>query len=750
MPFSDYMADQVGRFEISPPDPMEAGSYVTLVGTYTAGKFGIDDSGGIKLSWRTASDSGKPQFNDPRAPNYVTARASNGADLAIEYNRYNIRPWVNTILVRLVGGYLKEGDGIEIIIGDRSKGSLGYRIQTCCDHDFQFKPFVDAFATYEFVPLPHSPRLQLRPGPVERWKAYLPTLCRCGETFRLAIVPEDRWGNPTDLANAEVRLVGTGPLSGLPDSLSFRRGEMARSVEGLRAEATGDVSIELTDVNGSRLGCSNPLRIVDDSRPGYYWGDLHGQSNETVGTNSIDDYFDFARNKAFLDIAAHQGNDFQIDDVFWRKINRISNDYNNPGKFVAVPSYEWSGNTAVGGDRNVYYFKPGRPIFRSSAILVGKGEIIDPICPTGSDLFEALGAEQAVVIAHVGGRYADLSVAHDPRTERAVEIHSCWGTFEWLLHDAFDLGLRVGVVCHSDDHKGRPGAAYPGASTFGAIGGLTCYRMPTLDREALLRALRQRHHYGTTGARIFLDVNAGLRGEAEIVADAVDDLGLGSNKRSRTATMGDIVITGEAEVALNAEVIGTTPIERLSFFNGRRIVETCRPHGDPASSRRLRVVWEGASYRGRNREVFWKGDIRIVGNLYERASSFNFFNVDKPAMFSAEGKVIEFDNVTTGNFAGVDIWLREAATGKLRFRSNQGDFDLDIAAITSNDWCMDLGGLGKRIRVFRLPEKMVATSFKATCNVALVADADNPLYVRVTQEDGHQAWSSPIYLHRDA
>jgi hypothetical protein len=30
--------------------------------------------------------------------------------------------------------------------------------------------------------------------------------------------------------------------------------------------------------------------------------------------------------------------------------------------------------------------------------------------------------------------------------------------------------------------------------------------------------------------------------------------------------------------------------------------------------------------------------------------------------------------------------------------------------------------------------------------VRLRAGADNPLYVRLTQEDGHQAWSSPIYL----
>ena len=114
-----------------------------------------------------------------------------------------------------------------------------------------------------------------------------------------------------------------------------------------------------------------------------------------------------------------------------------------------------------------------------------------------TQLFRGLEGEDAIVIAHVGGRYADLKYAHDGRLERAVEVHSTWGTFEWILHDAFEKGYRVGVVCHSDDHKGRPGATRPGASSFGAIGGLTCYFMPELTRDALFEALRQRRHYGT-------------------------------------------------------------------------------------------------------------------------------------------------------------------------------------------------------------------------------------------------------------
>ncbi len=221
---------------------------------------------------------------------------------------------------------------------------------------------------------------------------------------------------------------------------------------------------------------------------------------------SAEDYFRYARDAAFVDMVGHQGNDFQITDAFWKELNRLTAEFDQPGKFVCLPGYEWSGNTGMGGDRNIFFRREGRPIRRSSHILV-EGQTSTDAIYTADELFEWLKDEDCCVIAHVGGRYADLKYAHDGRVERAVEVHSSWGTFEWLLHDAFDKGYRVGVVCHSDDHKGRPGATRPGASTFGAIGGLTCYFMPELTRDALFEALRQRRHYGTTGTRIFLDLH---------------------------------------------------------------------------------------------------------------------------------------------------------------------------------------------------------------------------------------------------
>ena len=40
------------------------------------------------------------------------------------------------------------------------------------------------------------------------------------------------------------------------------------------------------------------------------------------------------------------------------------------------------------------------------------------------------------------------------------------------------------------------------------------------------------------------------------------------------------------------------------------------------------------------------------------------------------------------------------------------------------------------------------TAVTFTREVALGDDGDNAVFVKVTQEDGHVAWTSPIYVYR--
>ena len=294
MPFSTYLPEHMGSIKLTPPGPFVAGSHVELTLTYTAGMFGIDDTGMMKISWRTTSDMSKPQFDKPAAPNFTTVEASNNAKLEVWFDRLNIRPWANTLLMRVGRGYLRAGDTLTVRLGDRRQGSPGYRLQTNCEDRVALKTSVDAFATYEFAELPEQPAFDLVAGPAVHWKAIWPSLAVAGEPFRLAIVAEDMWGNPTSDAEQHIKLVPSRAVRGLPESVKIERGEGPRVLENLVAEATGELDLRLI-AEGRELARANPLRVVAAAPLRRYWGDLHGQSGETIGMGTAESYFRYAR-----------------------------------------------------------------------------------------------------------------------------------------------------------------------------------------------------------------------------------------------------------------------------------------------------------------------------------------------------------------------------------------------------------------------------------------------------------------------
>src|SRR6476660_8779091 len=405
MPYSDYRPDLMGTATVAPSGSFEAGSLQSFTLVYTAGEFGVDDTGSIKIGFRFATDFGPVQFTDPSGQGFTTAEASNGATLELrwEYKR-NIRPWSRSLYIGVTGGFLRPGDTITVRFGDRRQGSPGIRLQTYCEAAFEFRILADPIATYDYVAIPESPKVAIVPGPGVRWRAVLPSQVRAGEPFRLSIKADDKWGNPSDQIDCTLQLEATAPIAGLSKTVRFVPGGFAAVVDGLSVAEPGDFSIRVLDDKGAELCVTNPLRIAPKDTPlVHFWGDTHGQSNETLGTNTAREYFEFGREKAFLDVMGHQGNDFQITRAFWHQLNELSAEFDKPGRFGCMPGYEWSANTAVGGDRNVHYRREGEAIHRSSQAQIADAvDIVDE----GTDahdahaLFAKLQGKDCVVMAH--------------------------------------------------------------------------------------------------------------------------------------------------------------------------------------------------------------------------------------------------------------------------------------------------------------------------------------------------------------
>ncbi|MEM7742893.1 MAG: DUF3604 domain-containing protein, partial [Pseudomonadota bacterium] len=549
---------------------------------------------------------------------------------------------------------------------------------------------------------------------------------------------EDTWGNPANPDRHNLRLEGDA-ITGLPCPVELPDRTGAGTVEGLTADAPGTRLVRLVADDGTVLATSNPIVTEDEALAGY-WGDLHGQSGETVGIGTIEEYLAFARDIAFLDVCGHQGNDFQIKNAFWDKINRVTTAMDEDGRFTVFPGYEWSGNTPVGGDHNVFFRHAGQQIRRSShAMLADRSDLVTDAV-TLDALFDALEGEDAVLWSHVGGRPADVSYAHDPRLKTAVEVHSNWGTFEWILTDSLALGHRVGVVASSDGHKGRPGAGPPGATEFGAYGGLTCFLAPELSRDAIFECMRRRHHYGTSGSRIHLDVRASFDGGARVYPrdPAWSDL---APEAAATAMMGDVV-QAEGPFSLAVRVDAPAGIERIDLLDGADLIETHRPYAADQLGRRVRVTWQGAEYRGRGRNTFWEGAIRTTGAAIDQMIPLNQWNPERP-LAQISPHEIRFEAVTSGNFAGVDLLL-DSADARLTVETNRVSGSVTISELGLDDHRMDAGGLDRAIVLRRLPDEPLPSSHSTRSR--LEARPGRALWLRVTTTDGHQAWTSPIYL----
>src|SRR5262249_20072023 len=253
-----------------------------------------------------------------------------------------------------------------------------------------------------------------------------------------------------------------------------------------------------------------------------------------------------------------------------------------------------------------------------------------------------------------GGRCADIVGCPERALAPVVEIYSDWGRFEWLLRDALERGYKVGVVANSDGHKGRPGASHPGASTFGAYGGLTCVLAEALTRDAVFDAIRQRRCYATTAAqRIHVELS-------------VDGLPMGAEGRAA----GPVRILGR--------VVGTGFLERVDVFRDLDVVRAISPYGPAAfeGSNRYRVAWAGSRVRGRDRLTRWDGRLELSAGRIVDAVPFAMENPEK-GITERTASFVRWISNTTGDDDGIDLTLDAPPGTVLRFRTPV--LDLDIA-----------------------------------------------------------------------
>lgn len=721
-----------GNIEIDDTSAIVAGSYITKVLTYEVGKYGMDNGGRVRVLFRYVTDAGIPQVDDPKADNYVCAFSSNSN--AILKGRYipkgGYRPWMHSLEFELGKESLDEGEKIYIVIGDTSHGSRGYKAQTFIESSFTWKVEVENFETGVWVPLENCPITPIISEEPQRAVLLAPSFSPVGESLHGNIKVEDQFGNAAPysgeiqfsleqidaegivLNSRSIGKVLTGLERGYSKTDSFVLGD--KGYYRLSATVTGIKEKQII---------SNPIivdTLLNENR--HYWGDFHVQFNNSTGVGSVSDGFTYARDASAISFVGHQPNDFLLTEEGWQEAKAAVKEFHNPGEFIPILGYEWSGITPKGGDRNVHFLEDDGPLHRTSHWQVADKTDIDMDRYDLNELYKTLEKrDDVLIVPHVGGRRCDITKYFHEGLEKVVEICSTHGRFQWLLEEALDNNYTVGVVGGSDDHTGRPGLSYPTNEHFGTRGGLAGVFMDKLDRKSIFDAVKLRHTYATTGERIALYVNA-------------DDL----------YVMGDQWNGTEAPL-VKVQTAGTKPLESVEIYRNKELAFSYPLYKTKPVLKKLRIEWGGAKVKGRSRHSNWDGWLSVEGGTIQKAECFAFDH-PKQGITHQSAQRIEWRSNTSGDHDGILLTIDGDENTIITFHTPHGSEKHTLGDIYKNPIHKDCGFVDQYYSLAPHYEELGPQIVNFEWKDANPLPGRNAYWIKVVQEDGETAWSSPLYF----
>lgn len=559
-----------GFVTLEGPNSSRVRTYGTWTVSYTAGKSGVNPGGGIRIGIRHFNHVWtKIQNTNPEEDGYVSVSSPSGVPttVLVECNNWSEKFFhdyfpVQNIVEVLVGvPGLKPGQILSVTYGDRSAGSRGMLLQPFDELNFVFKTFVDVTGNHDFLLLEESPTIQVLADEAANIALVLKSNAIKGKPVSCLLRVEDNFGNPVTDYTGTVELTSGDESIKLPSSYTFKQADRgAHRLDDIIFSSEGIYIIEVTD--GQLRAQSNPV-LVTATPPEYFylWGDIHGHTIFSDGRGTVEDYYHFARHFAALDFCAVSDHGFEMTDEMWEESKIVTNQMNEPGRFITFNAHEWSGTSDSGGDHNIYWLDDDPPIFRSPLFYSPRNIQMDHdieakvshITDLYSKLRKHLRDKNVLCIPHKGGRSASLCW-HDPDLERLIEVYcEHFRSKEWVA-EFLQKGYRLGMMASGDGHYGNPGYGFLLPQRQNLIGEeLIAVLAPEQTRKSIFTAMYDRHCYATTGDRIILDL-------------LVDGHLMGSEYSTSRAP----------EIIVSA--IGTTNISMITIRKNGESVYTLKPN----------------------------------------------------------------------------------------------------------------------------------------------------------------------------
>lgn len=726
--------DYLGSAWIASARKAVAGEMATIQIIYQAGKYGIDDCGCLLIAWRGVSNMEVPQFDRPEESGYTTVETDSAAKLKLSYIKYK-RPYHNAVKVEVIDGYLCEGEKIILTFGDKRQGSPGIRMQSFTEREFELLPLLDACGTERFIRIPTTITMQILPARANTFQVWCPGMVIDKQDFSIALRSLDVFGNitPVEPARVALRVWSRDGLCTMPKTVTFTENDGVVRIGGCRVHKPGVYYFIAENLRTGQIAVSSPCICKHDPKLKLFWGDMHGQTRETLGCGRLDDYLKFARDYAMIDVASWQGNDLEITDSDWLSVREQTALFHKEGKFLVFLGYEWSGTTNAGGDHNVYFYGDSKTFYPSSNwISRGEAKVEYNAFPL-SELFDRMrGRSDIMVVPHIGGRRANLDFYNGTFLHN-IEIHSLHGIFEWFALEAMRRRLRVGFLAASDDHTGRPGLGYPCTSEEKFSGyltvrsGLTGIYAEDLTKRSIWNALTSRHCYASTLDRIYLETHLESHG------------------------MGDEFPTCPGVKTLQIEAAGSDVLDALYIYDW----DTCikRINLQPKLMDAIRIRISGVTQKNRNKTARWQGTISVKqGEICSVERCGYQFGLQQAKRIAETGD-FSFRAITNGDIKGYILEMHMTNETEIQVDTNFGSLCCSIAELKRQGSVEEfLGGENLRIELDFANEKVESIEKrldKAILSYAQcmdVSEGEHAYWVKLLQEDGNLAWASPIYM----
>ena len=488
-----------------------------------------------------------------------------------------------------------------------------------------------------------------------------------------------------------------------------------------------------------------------------FWGDLHNHNAVGYAKGSLErsidlaqehlDFFAFTGHASWHDMPKMPGNrhmkwvnGFEVHSKHWPKTRQLIQEANSDD-FVAFLGYEW--HSSQFGDYCMIFPEDQPELFLPNHVE----KLLD----------FAEGNKALAIPHHVGYKqgWRGANFKHfRPGASPVVEVfseHGCTETdrspYPMIRHSnggrsasnmivpQLQKGMRFGFVASSDDHLG-----YPGAYGEGVLG----VWAEDLSSRSLMEAIRARRTYAATGDRIALEVS--LNGHP-----------MGSDVPATTDRQIDVRVQGEDAISMVELIRNGKVIER--HFPEDHLDD--KPILPGKVKCRLQYGWGPWADLAMGRTCFWDMTIKLDGGRFTRAipcfqsAPFNEKLRDKLKVVSNQELRLD-SNTTRVNCYAEDptkavVTEIEGTPDTVLTLQIRKPYEKTISAKLQDlidDNVVEFTGVftSESYIVHRLVGQSEYSAQIRWQDQQSDANSTDWYYVRVTQNNGQLAWSSPIWV----